>query len=55
MGLPEGAVAQMETAWGHLMTHLGYELLFPARAVTITKTTNFDPGFAETVLNGPSR
>lgn len=54
-GLPEGAVAQMETAWGYLMTHLGYALLFPARAVTTTKTTNFNSGFAETTLNGPSQ
>ena len=54
-GLPEGAVAQMETAWGNLMTHLGYELLSPARAITVTRTTNFDSGFAETMLNGPSR
>jgi hypothetical protein len=54
-GLPEGAVAQLEAAWRHLMTHLGYELLFPARAVTVTKTTNFDSGFTETMLNGPSR
>jgi len=29
------------------------ELLFPAR--TITKTTNFDAGFPETMLNGPLR
>src|SRR5467141_984715 len=54
-GLPEGAVAQLEAAWGHLMTHLGYELLFPARTMPGTKTTNFDSGFAETMLNGPSR
>jgi hypothetical protein len=54
-GLPEGAVAQLEAAWRHLMTHLGYDLLFPARAVTVTKTTNFDSGFTETMLNGPSR
>jgi hypothetical protein len=54
-GLPEGAVAQMETTWGNLMTHLGYELLSPARAITVTKTTNFGSGFAETMLNGPSR
>src|SRR6202051_2540837 len=47
--LPEAAVAQLEAAWGHLMKHLGYELLFPAR------TTNFDSQFVETVLNGPSR
>ena len=53
-GLPEGAVAQMETAWGNLMTHLGYELLSPARAITVTRT-NFDSGFAETMMNGPSR
>jgi hypothetical protein len=48
-GLPEAAVAQLEAAWGHLMKHLGYELLFPAR------TTNFDAQFVETMLNGPSR
>ena len=48
-GLPEAAVAQLEAAWGHLMKHLGYELLFPAR------TTNFDSQFVETMLNGPSR
>ena len=54
-GLPEVAVAQMETTWGNLMKHLGYELLSPARAITVTKTTNFDSGFAETMLNGPSR
>jgi hypothetical protein len=48
-GLPEVAVAQLEAAWGHLMKHLGYELLFPAR------TTNFDSQFVETMLNGPSR
>jgi hypothetical protein len=47
--LPEAAVAQLEAAWGHLMKHLGYELLFPAR------TTNFDSQFVETMLNGPSR
>ena len=50
-GLPEGAVAQLEAVWGHLMTHLRYELLFPAR----TTIKNFDSGFAETMLNGPSR
>ncbi len=48
-GLPESAVAQLEGAWGHLMTYLGYNLLFPAR------TKSFDSRFAETVLNGPSR
>jgi len=48
-GLPEAAVAQLEAAWGHLMTYLGYELLFPA------KTTNFDSQFVETLLHGPSR
>lgn len=47
--LPEAAVAQVEAAWGHLMTYLGYELLFPE------KTTNFDSRFMETILNGPSR
>jgi hypothetical protein len=48
-GLPEAAVAEVEAAWGHLMTHLGYALLFPGR------TTNFDSGFAETMLKGPAR
>ncbi len=52
-GLPEGAVAQLEAAWGNLMTHLGYELLFPANSTI--KTTTFDSQFAETMLNGPSR
>jgi hypothetical protein len=52
-GLPEGAVAQMEAAWGQLMTHLGYELLFETK--TITNTTNFDSGLRKTMLNGPSR
>jgi hypothetical protein len=47
-GLTESAVAQLEAAWGHLMTHLGYELQFPAR-------TNFDSQFVESMLNGPSR
>lgn len=47
--LPEAAVAQVEAAWGHLMTYLGYELLFPA------KSTNSDAQFMETILNGPSR
>jgi len=32
-----------------------HELVFPARAITVTKMTNFDAGFAETMLNGPSR
>ncbi len=48
-GLPEAAVAQLEGAWGHLMTYLGYELLFPA------KTTDFDSQFVEALLHGPSR
>ena len=47
--LPEEAVSQLEGAWGHLMTHLGYELLVPGR------TTNFDPRFVEAMLNGLSR
>ena len=48
-GLPEAAVAQLEAAWGHLMTSLGYELRFPATAA------NLDPRFVETVLHGASR
>jgi hypothetical protein len=47
--LPEEAVSQLEGAWGHLMTHLGYELLVPGR------TTNFDSRFVEAMLNGLSR
>ena len=39
--LPEEAVSQLEGAWGHLMTHLGYALLVPGR------TTNFDSRFVE--------
>jgi hypothetical protein len=50
-GLPQGAVAQLEAAWGHLMTYLGYELLFPA----MTKTTTLQSRLLETLLNGPSR
>jgi hypothetical protein len=42
-------VSQLEGAWGHLMTHLGYELLVPGR------TTNFDSRFVEAMLNGLSR
>jgi hypothetical protein len=47
--LPEAAAAQLEAAWAPLMTHLGYELLVPARK------TNVDSGLLETILNGPSR
>jgi sulfotransferase family protein len=47
--LPEPAVAELEAAWGHLMTYLGYELLFPERK------TNFESRFVEAMLNGPSR
>jgi len=47
--LPEAAVAQLEAAWGHLMTYLGYELQFPERP------TNFDSRFVEPLLNGPTR
>jgi Sulfotransferase domain len=47
--LPEEATSQLEAAWGHLMTHLGYELLVPAGK------TNVDSGLLETILNGPSR
>ena len=46
--LPEEAALQLEAAWGHLMAHLGYELLSPAG------TTNPDSRFVETILNGPS-
>jgi Sulfotransferase domain len=52
-GLPAGAVAQLEAAWGNLMTHLGYELLFPMSPAP--NAPNFDSGFAETMLNGPAR
>jgi hypothetical protein len=45
-GLPEAEVARLEDAWGYLMAHLGYELLFPEKAM------NFDSRFAETTLNG---
>src|ERR1017187_7972680 len=47
--LPEEAALQLEAAWGHLMAHLGYELLSPAG------TTNPDSRFVENILNGPSR
>jgi hypothetical protein len=48
-GLPESAVADMECAWGHLMSYLGYELRVAERA------PNFDSRFLETVFNGPPR
>ncbi len=47
--MPEAAVAELEAAWGHLMTYLGYELQFPERS------TNFDSRFVEPMLNGPHR
>ncbi len=52
-GLPEAAVAQLEAAWGPLMTYLGYELLLPSA----TKTPAADPDsrLLEAVLNGPAR
>jgi hypothetical protein len=52
-GLPEAAVAQLEAAWGPLMTYLGYELLLPSKA----KTAASDPDsrLLEAVLNGPAR
>jgi hypothetical protein len=52
-GLPEAAVAQLEAAWGPLMTYLGYELLLPSKA----KTAASDPDSRrlEAVLNGPAR
>jgi hypothetical protein len=48
-GLPEAEVARLEDAWGHLMAHLGYELLSPEKAA------NFNSRFAETILQGASR
>jgi hypothetical protein len=48
-GLPESAVAELEAAWGSLMTYLGYELRFPQRSTT------FDSHFVEPILNGPAR
>jgi hypothetical protein len=42
-------VARLEDAWGHLMAHLGYELLSPEKAA------NFNSRFAETILQGASR
>jgi hypothetical protein len=48
-GLPEAEVARLEDAWGHLMAHLRYELLFPEKAA------NFDSRFAETILHEASR
>jgi hypothetical protein len=47
--LPEAAVAELEAAWGPLMTYLGYELQSPERP------TNFDSRFVEPLLNGPNR
>jgi hypothetical protein len=44
-------VAHLETAWGHLMTYLGYELLFPAT----TRTTTLQSPVFESTFNGPSR
>ena len=44
-GLSDAAVVQLETAWGNLMTYLGYELRFP------DKRTNFDSQFVETLLS----
>lgn len=48
-GLPEAAVAELEAAWGHLMSYLGYELHFAERS------THFDSRFVEPILNGPVR
>jgi len=48
-GLSDAAVAQLETAWGHLMNYLGYELRFP------DKSTNLDSRFVETLLSEPAR
>jgi hypothetical protein len=51
VGLPRGAVAQLEASWGSLMTYLGYELLFPAT----TRTTTLQSPLLESTFNGPSR
>jgi hypothetical protein len=44
-GLPQAAVAQLEEAWGYLMTYLGYELSSPAMA----RTTTLGPPLLETI------
>ena len=48
-GLPDAAVVELEAAWGHLMTFLGYELRFPGQG------TSFDSRFAEPILSGPAQ
>lgn len=48
-GLSDGAVMQLEAAWGHLMTYLGYELRFPENG------TGFDSNRAETLFSEPAR
>jgi len=48
-GLPDAAVVELEAAWGHLMTFLGYELRFPEHG------TSFDSRFAEPILSGPAQ
>ena len=52
-GLPEAAVAQLEAAWGPLMTYLGYELLLPSP--TKTAAADSDSRLLEAMLNGPAR
>ncbi len=44
--LPEAAAAQVEAQWGHIMAHLGYELLRPEKEI------NLDLRFAETLFKG---
>jgi estrone sulfotransferase len=48
-GLPQGVVAQLEAAWGYLITYLGYELLFPGT----TRTTTLQSPLLEATFNGP--
>ncbi len=48
-GLSDNAATQLEAAWGHLMTYLGYEPHF------IENGTSFDSGRAETLFSGPAR
>jgi hypothetical protein len=52
-GLPQAAVAQLETAWGPLMTYLGYELLL--HSATKTAAADPDSRLLAAVLNGPAR
>lgn len=47
--LPEQAVKEMENAWGPMMVYLGYELMFPEKAM------NSATQVPEPTLNGSSR